>query len=231
MNEPKISSTADPRVRIACYGARNWCTQVQDEPGADWSVTGPACLTKAEALLTVDETVSRHFGEPTHDRIRSLMAQVKRLTAENAELQAKVYAEKRHNGALMVDGDRRERRALDLLPDCEAHKRELHYLRHMASWNWHCMNDAEEARHAIVGALGNTVLSLKDRPDYTVSAGELCTWLEKAIAKQDKPLGRKSYPTLADCLRSDSHGCEHEGLSAELVTDIARSLGLAAPPF
>ena len=161
--------------------------------------------------------------------LAELQAQVERLTAEKAELQAKVYAEKRHNGALIADADRREQRALALLPDCEAHRRELHYLRHMASWNWHTMNDAEEARQAIVGELGNTVLSLKKHaaPDATVKASDLLTWLEKAIDKQDRPLRRKSYPTLADCLRSDAHGCEHEGLSADLVADIAKALGLA----
>jgi hypothetical protein len=226
---PKITKTADPRVRLAQNGPHDFRTQVQDEAGADWAITGPVYLTRAEALLRVDETVSRHFGEPTHDRIRSLMAQVERLTAQNAEMQAKIYAEEQHNGALMVDADRREQRALALLPDCEAHKREIHYLRHMASWNWHTMNDAEEARQAIVGALGNTVLAIKRGAGPTVSTAELLTWLEAAIAKQKKPLGRKSYPTLADCLRSDNHGCEHKGLSASLVADIAKALGLTAP--
>ena len=159
--------------------------------------------------------------------LAELQAQVERLTAEKAELQAKVYAEKRHNGALIADADRREQRALALLPDCEAHRRELHYLRHLASWNWHIMNDAEEARQAIVGALGNTVLAI-ERGAFgpTVNTADLLTWLEKAIAKQDRPLGRKSYPTLADCLRSPAGTCEHEGLSADLVFDIAKALGL-----
>ena len=226
MTNPKISPTADPRVRIAGYGARNWRTEVQDEPGADWVITGPCYLTKADALLMVDETVSRHFGEPAWSTVNALKAQVERLSAENAELQRKVYAEKRHNGALMVDADRRERRALALLPDCEAHRQELQYLRHCVSWYWHNMNDTEEARHGIVGMLGNTVLSLKDRPDYTVTAAELCGWLEKAIAAQNKPLRRTSYPTLADCLRSAHGDCDHDSACGDVIAEVVEALGL-----
>ncbi len=223
---PKVTTTADPRIRIVGYSARSWRLWVQAEPGADWSITGPVHLTKAEALLTVDETVSRHFGEPTHDRIRSLMAQVERLTAEKAELQAKVYEEKSHNGALMVDADRREQRALALLPDCEAHRRELQYLRHCTGEYWHAMNDADEARRAIVGALGKTVLDLSANPGYTVTAAELSGWLQKAIDKQDKPFRRHVFPTQADCLRSAAGECEHSGICDDVKADIAAVLGL-----
>jgi hypothetical protein len=232
MSEPKITPTADPRVRIAAYGPRNFRTEVRDTVDERiWYITGPAYLTRAEALLMVDETVSRHFGEPTHDAIRSLQAQVERLTAERDELQRKVYAEKRHNGALMVDADRREQRALALLPDCDAHRRELQYLRHMVSWYWNIMNDSEDARHAIVGALGKTVLDLSVNPGYTVSAAELSGKLQKAIAAQDKPLKRHGYPTLADCLRSAAGTCEHEGISDDVKKEIAEALGLHVSPF
>jgi hypothetical protein len=224
---PKFTPTADPRVRIAQHAPRNFRTEVQDEPGAAWSITGPAYMTRAEALLMVDETVSRHFGEPTHDAIRALRAQVERLTAERDELQRKVFEEKRHNAALLVDGDRKEQRALDLLPDCEAHKRELHYLRHMVSWNWHTMNDEQEARGAIVGALLLWARHLEERDeDATVAASTIAQAIRRAVDKQDKALRRKSYPSLADCLRSEARGCAHDGLSADLVADIAKGVGL-----
>lgn len=231
MSEPKISPTADPRVRIAYLGPRNWRTEVRESVNGSWCVTGPAHLTRAEALLSVDGVASRHFGEPTHDRIRSLMAQVERLTAQRDELQRKVYAEKRHNGALMVDADRREQRALALLPDCSAHRSELQYLRHVASWYWNSLSDSEEARMAIVGALGKTVLDLSANPGYTVSAAELSGWLQKAIDKQKRPLNRHGYPTLADCLRSAAGDCEHEGISEDVKREIAEALGLAVIPF
>jgi hypothetical protein len=226
---PKITLTADPRVRIACYGPDNWRTQVQDEPGADWAVTGPAYPTKAVALSAVDNALTVNFGSPTHAAVRSLRAQVERLTAENAKLQAKIHAERSHNGALMVDADRREQRALALLPDCEAHRQELQYLRHCVSWYWNSMNDSEDARHAIVGALGNTVLALERGaadPDGKVGAAELLTWLKAAIAKQNKPLSRHGYPSLADCLRSAAGECDHEGIAPEVKAEIAEALGI-----
>jgi hypothetical protein len=234
MSEPKITPTADPRVRIAYLGPRNWRTEVRESVNGSWCVTGPAHLTRAEALLSVDGVVSRHFGEPTHDRIRSLMAQVERLTAQRDELQAKVYAEKRHNGALMVDADQRERRAAENALSCTEHGKEIQYLRHMVSWEWNSMNDSEDARMAIVSALGNTVLAIKRGaagPDGTLKADDVAKWLEEAIAKQDKPLRRHGYPTLADCLRSAAGTCEHEGVSEDVKKEIAEALGLAVVPF
>jgi hypothetical protein len=227
MTYPKISATADPRIRLAQHGPKNFRTEVQDEPGADWSITGPVYLTKAEALLMVDETVSRHFGEPTHDRIRSLMAQVEHLTAERDALQRKVYEEKRRNGALRVDGDRREQRALALLPDCEAHRRELQYLRHCVSWYWHCMNDSDEARGAM--ALSLTMNAQRAReagPDATLKAADVAEWLEKAATRQDKPLSRHLYPALADCLRSAHGDCDHDGVCGDVVAEVVAALGL-----
>lgn len=231
---PKIFPTADPRVRLACYGARNWRTEVQDSVDEEvWYITGPAYESKVAALACVDSTVSSRFGEPTHDRIRSLMAQVEQLTAEKAELQAKVYEEKSHNGALMVDADRREQRALALLPDCDAHKRELQYLRHCASWYWHCMNDSDEARAAVVTALMLTAMNAREAgPDATVKAADIAEWLEKAVKKQNEPLRRTSYPTLADCLRSAHGDCEHDSVCGDVIAEVAEALGLtlADPP-
>jgi hypothetical protein len=151
---------------------------------------------------------------------------IAQLEVRNAELARKVNQLRDSNAALMVDGDRREQRALALLPDCDAHRSELQYLRHMVSWYWDRMNSAEEARQAIVGALGKTVLDLSVNPDYTVSAGELSSWLEKAIDKQKKPLARHGYPTLADCLRSAAGTCEHDGISDAVKNEIAGALDL-----
>jgi hypothetical protein len=222
---PKFSPTADPRVRIAQHGPRNFRTEVQDEPGGEWAGSGPAHLTRAEALEAVDTVCTLRFGEPTHDAIRSLRAQVERLTAERDELQRKVYAEKRHNGALMVDGDRRVQRALAKLPDCEAHRTELQYLRHCVSWYWDSMNSAEQARRAIVASLLLTVRGL-DNTDGTVKSADVAAWLNKAVKAQDKPLARHYYPTLADCLRSAAGTCEHEGISDAVKNEIAGALGL-----
>jgi hypothetical protein len=227
MTYPKITRTADPRIRIAQYGPKNFRTEVQDEPGADWSITGPAYLTRAEALLMVDETASRHFGDPTWDRERSLRAQVERLTAQRDELQRKVFEEKRHNGALIVDADRREQRALALLPDCEAHRRELLYLRHAVSEYWHAMNDSEEARQAVVMANLLTARRCGEMPPgATVAPADLAAWLTANTGKQDKALRRHSFPTQADCIRAG--GCDHAHACEHVRRDLAEALGLTA---
>lgn len=224
---PKISPTEDPRVRIASYGPRNFRTQVQDEPGADWSITGPVYLTRAEALLSTEDTLSRHFGEPTHTAMRLLRAQVERLTAERDDLQRKVYEEKSHNAALRVDADRKEQRALALLPDCEAHRGELQYLRHCVSWYWHNMNDSDEARAAVVTSLMLTARGAREAgPDATVKAADIADWLEKAVDKQNKPLHRTSFPTLADCLRSAHGDCEHDTICGDVIAEVVAALGL-----
>lgn len=162
------------------------------------------------------------------EEMRHLREQVAQLKAANTELSRKVSQLRSSNGALMVDADRRERRALDLSADCTAHGDEIQYLRHCASWYWNSMNDSEEARHAIVGALGKTVLNLRRTPGTftsgTVKASDLVAWLEGAIDKQNKPLKRHGYPTLADCLRAG--GCDHDGLSDPVKAEIAEALGL-----
>ena len=58
------TKTHDPRVRVVSHGTGNWRTEVQDEPGASWDITGPPYPTKAEALLHVDETAARCFDIP-----------------------------------------------------------------------------------------------------------------------------------------------------------------------
>lgn len=165
---------------------------------------------------------------------RELQERIERLQAERDELQRKLNQERGRSAALLVDGDRRERRALDKLPDCEAHRSELQYLRHCVSWYWHAMNDTEEARHAIVGALGKTVLDLRRTPgtftSATVKASDLVKWLEKAIDAQNRPLKRHGFPTLADCLRSAAGGCEHDGIAPEAKREIAEALGLGGVP-
>jgi hypothetical protein len=150
---------------------------------------------------------------------------IAQLEARNAELERKLYQAEKRSAALMVDGDRREQRALALLPDCDAHRSELQYLRHMVSWYWDGMNSAEEARQAIVTSLLLTVRGL-DNAGGTVRSADVAAWLEKAIDKQKKPLARHGYPTLADCLRSAAGTCEHDGISAAVKNEIAGALDL-----
>lgn len=56
--------THDPRVRVANHGHEDWRTEVQDEPGAEWSITGPPYPTRTEALLHVDYAAWIAFGTP-----------------------------------------------------------------------------------------------------------------------------------------------------------------------
>jgi hypothetical protein len=151
--------------------------------------------------------------------------EIARLQARVTELEGKVSQLRSSNGALMVDGDRRERRAAEAALDCAEHGRELQYLRHCASWYWSQMNDAEDARQAIVGSLQMNAQRL--RPEVTFTGAELAGMLLKAVDKQKGPLNRKGYPTLADCLRAG--GCDHDGLSDAVKADIAAVLGLAVP--
>lgn len=223
--------TRDPRIRVVNHGRENWRTEVQDERGAPWDITGPPYATKAEALAHVDDTAADYFGDGAGSVLAELRAQVAQLTAGKAELERKLYQEERRSAALMVDSDRKEQRALARLPDCDAHRSELQYLRHMTSWYWHGMNDSEEARHAIVGALGKTVLDLSVNDGYTVSAAELSGWLQKAVDRQKRPLARHDYPTLADCLRSAHGDCEHAGVCEHVKSEVAEALGLAVTPF
>jgi len=150
---------------------------------------------------------------------------IAQLEARNAELERKVNQLRGSNAALMVDGDRREQRALALLPDCEAHRTELQYLRHCVSWYWHCMNDSEEARWAIVTSLLLTVRGL-DNTDGTVNVADVAAWMTRAVKAQEKPLKRHGYPTLADCLRSAAGACEHDSISDAVKNEIAQALGL-----
>jgi hypothetical protein len=229
---PKTYPTEDPRVRVAYYGPRDFRLQVRTSPDADWADTGPSHLTRGDAMETTAATVERHFGTPTWDDVRRLQAQAERLATEKAALAADLARERSRSAALLADGDRREQRALALLPDCSAHRRELQYLRHCVSWYWHSTNDSEEARRAIVGALGNTVLRLRDASaDFTVKADDLVKWLEEAIDKQNKPLRRTSFPTLADCLRSAVGDCEHDGICEHVKREICEALKLDTAPF
>jgi hypothetical protein len=58
----KVTATDHPQVRVVCHGPGNWRTEVQDEPGADWAITGPPHITKTTALLAVPEVVLYQFG-------------------------------------------------------------------------------------------------------------------------------------------------------------------------
>jgi hypothetical protein len=224
--------THDPRVQVANHGPGNWRTEVQDEPGASWDITGPPYPTKAEALLHVDETAERCFGTPasTDQDTRALQARVDQLTAQVAELQAKVRQYQQSNGALIVDADRREQRAALAAEDCGEHGKQLQYLRHVASWYWAAMVQQESARWAVVTANMNTAKRLREelaaRP--TVDAAQVAGWLDKNADAQSKVLRRPSgYPTLADCVRGG--GCDHDGLSDGVKAEVAEALGLTVP--
>lgn len=176
----------------------------------------PAVLVDNETGRDVTVTVTP-VGE-----VSRLQARIDQLTAQKADLEAKLSQARSSAAARLVDADRREQRALALLPDCDAHRREIQYLRHCASWYWQSMTTAEEARRAIVGGLLVTAQRL--RPEVTFTGAELSAMLGRAVDRQDKPLRRKGYPTLADCLRAG--GCDHDGLSDAVKADIAKELGL-----
>jgi hypothetical protein len=150
---------------------------------------------------------------------------VTRLEDENARLREELATEKRTSAAWFVDADRRERRALDLLPDCDAHKREIQYLRHMASWCWDSAQRAEGARGAIVAELILAARGLQHQAE-PVPVHVVAEALTKAVGGQKKALARRSYPTFADCLRAG--GCDHDGLSADLKAEIAEAPGSTA---
>jgi hypothetical protein len=156
--------------------------------------------------------------------IQSLREQAERLAARNTELERELHQEQRRYAALSVDADRREQRALRLLPDFQAHRGEIQYLRHMTSWYWNQAQSADEARHAITGPLQATAIRLCAGTDATVKATDVAGWLDRAIDQEKKPLSRKGYRALADCLREG--GCDHDGLSEQVKADIILVLGL-----
>jgi uncharacterized protein (DUF3084 family) len=149
---------------------------------------------------------------------------IEQLTAQVAELQAKVHQYQRSNGALMVDADRREQRAAQRAEDCGEHGREIQYLRHLTSWYWASMVQQESARQAIVMMNLNTAKRMRDlSADATVKAADVADWLGKNVDAQRKVLRRPAgYPTLADCARAG--GCEHDGLSDGVQAEVAAAL-------
>ena len=148
---------------------------------------------------------------------------IAQLEAEVARLRDRVTTLSSSCGHLMVDADRREERARKEAHDCAAHGREIHYLRHMASWQWAAHEESESAYRGLVSALILVSQRLTGEP---VPAGVLAGWLGKAIDAGNKHLGRRKFPSLADCLRAG--GCDHDGLSDGLKADIAEALGIGA---
>lgn len=147
------------------------------------------------------------------------------LEAENASLREKLHREEQRCAQLLADGDRREQRALNQLPDCDAHRSEIQYLRHLASWYHDREQQADTARKAMATSLVVTSQRLEGRTD-PVPAPDLVKWLRDAARANLNILHgrRKRYPNLADCARAG--GCDHDGISDDLKTDIARVLGL-----
>lgn len=158
--------------------------------------------------------------------VRRLQARVVQLTTQNAELQGKVRRYQESNGALMVDADRRERRASENALSCDEHGKELQYLRHLTSWYWAAMVQQESARQGIVMMNLNTAKRMREQgADATVEAARVAEWLEKNVEAQKKVLRRPTgYPSLADCLRAG--GCEHDGLGDGVKAEIAAALHL-----
>lgn len=54
--------THDPRVRVFNHGPGNFRTEVTDDDGKTWEITGPPYPTMAAALAKVDETARTYYG-------------------------------------------------------------------------------------------------------------------------------------------------------------------------
>ena len=147
--------------------------------------------------------------------------EIARLRRQVATLEDKVSQLRSSNAALTVDGDRREQRALALLPDCDAHRRELQYLRHRVSWYWSEMTSAEEAGTSSGRSPRDRAAAAPDRDLHRHRRGREL----KGHRQAQGPLKRERHPTLADCIRAG--GCDHDGLSDAVLADIAEALGLA----
>lgn len=153
-----------------------------------------------------------------------LAREVERLSAGNARLRDEAAQWKDRATSARVDGDRRERRAAEAAADCARHGEEIQYLRHMASWYWNGQENEAQARRAMVMGLIKTVQAI-DPTGEPFPAAELRKSLQKAIDAHLKVLHRPSgYPVPADCIRAG--GCDHDGISNELKTDVARVLGI-----
>lgn len=154
----------------------------------------------------------------------ALALEVKRLAAENAELRDKVSRWRDSATSARLDGDRRERRAAEAALDCGEHGEEIQYLRHMTSWYWSGHEQEASARRAMATGLIKTVQAINPAgPPFP--AADLLKSLQAAIDAQSKILHRPSgYPVPADCIRAG--GCDHDGISDALKTDIARVLGI-----
>jgi hypothetical protein len=92
-----MAVTDDPRVRVTCYGPGNWRTEVQDEPGADWDITGPPHVTKTTALLTVPEVVLY--------QARSKVIGSRTMTLDEAGREAAVWRDEIGPAAVVVADD------------------------------------------------------------------------------------------------------------------------------
>jgi hypothetical protein len=94
------------------------------------------------------------------------------------------------NAALMVDAGRREQRALDRLPDCDAHRDELDHLRRQAREFWQLMTIAEDAISAYIGQLD----AIRERVTHhsgPVPVDAVGKWLTGAINAVSKEWHRR----------------------------------------
>lgn len=160
---------------------------------------------------------------------------IAQLEAENAKLRDRVGYLERQTGALMVDADRREERALRQAGSCEYHGHEIQHLRHMANWCWADASRQNGARGAIVAQLAlassgrDFVVLGKGTAERRIPVpGELAQWLGKCIDAQNKHMREPGFPTFADCQRAG--GCDHPALSPSLSDEVRKQRRPRAQP-
>lgn len=118
----KTRTTQDPRIRLAKYDNRCIRTEVRDEPGAEWSITGPVYFTWAQARAAVDDVRADYFGElPGRG---ALLLRIEQLEREAAAREAELaIARRMWNAATDYAG--RLRQQIELHRATQAHEADL----------------------------------------------------------------------------------------------------------
>ena len=132
---------------------------------------------------TWDRMVTNEFGHPITVR----------------QLREAYIAECRRSAALLVDADRREKRAAEAAIDCAEHGKEISYLRDMAARCWADEQRAEDARSGIVRALIVAARNLGGRTE-PIPAAVVQRELLKAADGQQKAMRRPRKTPAADDL-------------------------------
>lgn len=145
--------------------------------------------------------------------------------AEHERLLRRISTLESRCGHLMVDANRREERATEIAESCPEHGKEIQRLRHLSSWYWAASGHSDDCRKAVVGAIINASMAMRDRAE-PVAPADLVKFLDKITDAQKRVTRRPiGYPTLADCLRAG--GCDHDGLCGGLTAEVAAELGVA----